>query len=138
MTDTFERLIDSARAARDAAYAPYSMFRVGAALEATDGAVFVGCNVESASYGLTLCAERSALAAAVAAGRRSFARLALSTEQGPPAPPCGACRQLLSEFGQDLHIRSQSATGAREWQLGELLPEPFALDEARREAGEIA
>ena len=128
MTDAFERLLKQARSARERAYAPYSRFRVGAALETNDGAVFAGCNVENASYGLALCAERSALAAAVAAGHRSFVRIAVSTSAGIPASPCGLCRQALAEFAPGLCVRSESPEGVAEWSLATLLPEPFRLD----------
>ncbi len=132
MTDAFERLLNHARAACARAYAPYSGFRVGAALETDDGAVFTGCNVENASYGLALCAERTALAAAVAAGHRSFARIAVSTSAGPPAAPCGSCRQALAEFAPTLSVRSESPEGTAEWDLKALLPEPFRLNRAAR------
>ncbi len=132
MTDAFERLLKRARAARERAYAPYSGFRVGAALETADGAVFSGCNVENASYGLTLCAERSALAAAVVGGHRSFTRIALSTSSGPPASPCGQCRQALAEFAPGLSVRSESPEGTADWSLATLLPAPFRLNRAVR------
>ena len=135
MTDAFERLLNHARAARQRAYAPYSGFQVGAALETADGAVFSGCNVENASYGLTLCAERSALAAAVAEGHRSFTRIALSTSSGPPASPCGLCRQALAEFAPGLSVRSESPEGTADWSLATLLPAPFQL---KRAAGSLA
>jgi len=118
-------LVRRAREALPNAYAPYSQFRVGAAIEARDGRVFVGTNVESASYGVTLCAERVAVGAAVAAGARRFARLAVVTEGEPPAPPCGACRQLLAEFGLDLEIIAASPLSERRWTLDALLPDPF-------------
>ncbi len=121
-----EGLLERARAVRDRAHAPYSGFHVGAALLTADGSVHVGCNVENVSYGLTVCAERAAVAAAVAQGRAGFVRLALSVSEGGPATPCGACRQVLAEFAPDLAIVSEGETGERlEWGLDDLLPHPF-------------
>jgi len=127
-----DRLIDVARQALARAHAPYSGFRVGAALEAADGRIFSGCNVENASYGLTVCAERVAVVTAIAAGATEFRRLLIMTEAGPPAAPCGACRQVLAEFGTDLQIESRSGMEERRWSLGELLPDAFRLDGPRR------
>lgn len=121
-------LVGRAREVLRHAYAPYSEFRVGAALEAADGRVFVGCNVESASYGLTICAERMALGAAVAAGARKFTRVAVATEVEPPAAPCGACRQLLAEFGVDLDVIAAGPTSVRRWTLKQLLPDAFTRE----------
>jgi len=126
VTDT---LVDAARAAQQRAYAPYSRFRVGCALEADDGRVFVGCNVENASYGLTICAERAAVCAAVAAGAQRFRRAVVVSDADPPAAPCGACRQVLSEFGPDLRVDSVGATGSVTWTIAELLPAAFGKEQ---------
>jgi cytidine deaminase len=119
-------LIRQARAVQRNAYCPYSNFRVGAALEAADGRAFVGTNVESVSYGLTICAERMAIGAAVAAGARVFTRIVVATDVDPPASPCGACRQLLAEFGLDLEVIAVGPETERRWTLRELLPDAFA------------
>jgi cytidine deaminase len=116
----------AAEAARQRAYAPYSKFRVGAALEATDGTIITGCNVENASYSLTICAERNALAAAVAQGHLTFRRLALVSDADAPISPCGACRQTLWEFSPDLVIESTAADGDATWSLRDLLPAGFS------------
>ncbi len=100
--DTLER---AARDVRKNAYAPYSGYHVGAAIEAEDGRVFVGCNVENASYGLCLCAERSAIAAAAAAGARRFVAIVVATPGPHPGSPCGMCRQVMSEFAPSFHVR---------------------------------
>lgn len=115
----------AAWAVREQAHAPYSRFRVGAALEADDGRVFTGCNVENASYGLTICAERSALAAAVTAGARRFRRIVVASDSDPPASPCGACRQMLAEFGLALEVRAVGPAREQSWTLGQLLPDAF-------------
>jgi cytidine deaminase len=119
-------LIRQARAVQRNAYCPYSNFRVGAALEAADGRVFAGTNVESASYGLTICAERMAIGAAVAAGARGFRRIVVATDVDPPASPCGACRQLLAEFGLDIEVIAVGPETERRWTLRDLLPDAFA------------
>ena len=126
MTDT---LVDAARAAQQHAYAPYSHFRVGCALEADDGRVFVGCNVENASYGLTICAERAAVCAAVAAGAQRFRRAVVVSDADPPAAPCGACRQVLSEFGPTLRVDGVSPAGSVTWTIAELLPAAFGKEQ---------
>jgi len=126
VTDT---LVDAARAAQQRAYAPYSRFRVGCALEADDGRVFVGCNVENASYGLTICAERAAVCAAVAAGAQRFRRAVVVSDADPPAAPCGACRQVLSEFGPDLRVDAVSPAASLTWTIAELLPAAFGKEQ---------
>ncbi len=120
-----ESLIDEARAVAANAYAPYSGFHVGAALLAEDGSVHVGCNVENASYGLTVCAERSAVASAVAQGARRFRAVAIVTDGERPVGPCGACRQVLAQFAPDLVVVSETGGLRKQWTLGELLPVPF-------------
>jgi cytidine deaminase len=102
-----------ARRARDAAYAPYSGYRVGAALLAEDGRVFLGANVENASYGLCQCAERSAIGAAVSQGARRFRAICIATGGAEPATPCGMCRQVLAEFPPSFPVRCVSAGGGR-------------------------
>jgi cytidine deaminase len=126
-----DSLISAARSAQSRAYAPYSQFRVGAALEAADGTVFIGCNVENASYGLTICAERAAVCAAVSAGAKRFRRAVVVSDVDPPAAPCGACRQVLAEFGLDLPIDGVGPKRTVTWRLSDLLPEAFGPEQLR-------
>jgi cytidine deaminase len=119
-------LLEQARSVQQRAYAPYSEFRVGAALLGVDGKIYAGCNVENASYRVTTCAEQGAIATAVAAGARRFTHLALVTDSEYAESPCGACRQVLSEFAPELEILSVGTSGEeKRWKLNELLPMAF-------------
>lgn len=121
-------LIAAAAAARDKAYAPYSRFQVGAALLTAGGRVYTGCNIENASYGLTVCAERVALFQAVAAGEREFTALAVAGGDLEACFPCGACRQVLAEFAPDLEVITGRPGGPiHRRHLKELLPDTFTL-----------
>jgi cytidine deaminase len=124
-----DKLIDAARTAQRRAYAPYSNFHVGAALESEDGTIYTGCNVENASYGLTICAERAAICAAVTAGARKFRRAVVVSDIDPPAAPCGACRQVLAEFGRELRIDGVGPGGTVSWTIAQLLPVAFGKEQ---------
>ena len=125
MDTQFADLIRSASAVRKQAYAPYSGFAVGAAVQCKSGAVFVGSNVENISYALTICAERIAIASAVAAGEREFVAIAVVADTSEPTVPCGACRQFLAEFAPELIIVSATMRGGQKIQsLSHLLPDP--------------
>jgi cytidine deaminase len=129
-----DQLIAAAREAQKHAYAPYSKFYVGAAILTTDGKTFTGCNVENASYGLTICAERNAIFAAVAAanvqpqGKIKLQAVAVTNTQNIPCSPCGACRQVIAEFGRDAVVYYQGEKGIKEVTVKELLPDGFVLE----------
>jgi cytidine deaminase len=124
--ETRQRLLEAALAARQHAHAAFSNFRVGAALETADGQIITGCNVENATYGLTICAERVAVFKAISEGHRSFTRVAVVADTAEPTPPCGACRQILWEFGGNLEVILGNLSGEKaRHQLKDLLPHPF-------------
>lgn len=126
-------LRERALAAMERAYAPYSNFRVGAALLGTDGSVTEGCNVENAAYPAGICAERGALAAAVARGARTFEAIVITTDAEEPTPPCGICRQVLEEFSPHMLVVSCTRTGREaRWSLDELLPKAFTPQSLQR------
>jgi len=121
-----DALVTDARAARDRAIAPYSGFKVGAALRTRAGRVFGGCNVENASYGLTVCAERVALLKALSEGERDFVMIAVVADTESPTPPCGPCRQLLWEYCGDIPVVMANLTDVKgQHQMRDLLPMPF-------------
>ena len=121
-----DQLVAAARAARDHAAADFSGFKVGAALETHDGHVITGCNVENASYGLTICAERVAIFKALSEGHRQFTQIVVVADTESPTPPCGACRQIIWEFCGDIPVVLANLRGDTETlQMSELLPRPF-------------
>ncbi len=125
--DEYEELIEMAKAAADNAYAPYSDYAVGAALLTDSGKIFTGCNIENASFGATLCAERTAAAKAVSEGETSFAAIAVY-HNGPEMPfPCGICRQVLSEFSRHAAVIVANESGAEAFELSKLLPSSFGF-----------
>ena len=121
-----DELVASARVARERALADYSGFKVGAALETADGEIITGCNIENATYGLTICAERVAMFKALSEGHRRFRRIAVVADTDSPTPPCGPCRQILWEFAGDIEVvlaNTQSVTAIH--RVSDLLPHPF-------------
>ncbi|MBN1901535.1 cytidine deaminase [Candidatus Sumerlaeota bacterium] len=125
-SETIEELVQRAREAYENAYAPYSHFKVGAALLGKSGTIHTGCNVENASYGLTICAERNAVAKAVSSGEREFSALAIFTGADHPTPPCGACRQVIAEFSEDMPVIMETLQSKRViLSLKDLLPHRF-------------
>jgi cytidine deaminase len=133
MSMTPKALMAEAVKARKRAYAPYSRFAVGAALLAKDGSVYLGCNVENASYGLTICAERNAVWKAVSEGVTEFTAIAVTARDGLGAPPCGSCRQVLHEFAPNALVYWRDARGRiLKRKLSELLPDAFNLADLRK------
>ena len=125
-------LREEAIRALDNAYAPYSNFRVGAALRTADGRVVTGCNMENSAYGLAICAETLAVASAVSQGLTEFEEIAIATDDSEPTPPCGACRQVLNEFAPRIKVSSYTRDGKEaSWTLDELLPHAFVLHQSR-------
>ena len=121
-----DALMDAARAVREHAQADYSGFKVGAALETADGTIMTGCNIENATYGLTVCAERVAIFKALSEGHREFRRMVVVAPPDAPTPPCGACRQILWEFAGDLEVVLANLNGETgRHHMSELLPQPF-------------
>lgn len=123
-----EQLIEAALTVRNNAYAPYSRFLVGAALRTKTGRLFTGVNVENASYGLTICAERAAIFQAVAAGEREFVSMAIAVGAPAPAAPCGACRQVMAEFGLEEIILCTTDKQIQRFSLADLLPQAFVKE----------
>lgn len=136
MTVETDELLRLALDARRNSLASFSGFRVGAALETASGAIVTGCNIESASYGLTICAERVAIFKALSEGHRQFTRLAVAADSRTPAPPCGACRQVIWEFCGDIEVVTVGAAGeVIRHRMASLLPFPFDQTSLGRDAG---
>jgi cytidine deaminase len=129
--DLVEALIESARAVRDNAYAPYSRFQVGASVLSASGQIYVGCNVENASFGATLCAERAAIAHMIASGDKRLVTVAIFVDAEEPAMPCGICRQAIAEFGAEVEIVSATPRTTKHSTIEQLLPDAFVLKRER-------
>jgi cytidine deaminase len=131
-SETKASLREAAMRALDNAHAPYSNFKVGAALLTRDGKVITGCNVENSAYGLAICAETLAVASAVSQGLTEFDEIAIASDDSEPTPPCGACRQVLNEFAPNIRVSSYTRDGKEaSWTLQELLPHAFVLNQSR-------
>ena len=131
-SETKASLREAAMRALDNAHAPYSNFRVGAALLTRDGRLITGCNVENSAYGLAICAETLVVASAVSQGLTEFDEIAIASDDIEPTPPCGACRQVLNEFAPNIRISSYTRDGKEaSWTLAELLPHAFVLNQSR-------
>lgn len=140
MNSDTEKLWQIALATREKAYAPYSNFKVGAAVKCKSGKIYSGCNVENASYGLACCAERNAIFSAIAAGEREFEEICIIADSNEPVAPCGACRQVLAEFGVKKIVMSNLNKDIKTMTMAELLPYGFgasALDKVKEEKTDI-
>ncbi|MBU4349399.1 cytidine deaminase [bacterium] len=130
MKEEYKRLIEEAEKARKRAYTPYSKFQVGAAVLCVDGRIFTGCNIENASFGLTVCAERVAIFKAISEGLTKFEAIAVIGDTDKPCSPCGACRQVISEFGEDVPLIMANLKGdVKIKKIKELLPEAFGKND---------
>ena len=130
MKEEFKKLIEEAEKARKRAYTPYSKFQVGAAVFCADGKIFTGCNIENASFGLTVCAERVAIFKAISEGSTKFEAIAVIGDTDKPCSPCGACRQVISEFGEDIPLIMANLKGdVKIKKIKELLPEAFGKND---------
>lgn len=130
MNVNYEKLLKEAEKARKKAYTPYSKFKVGAAVLTSDGKIFTGCNIENASFGLTVCAERVAILKAISEGSYKFEAIAIIGDTNRPCSPCGACRQVISEFGKDIKIVMSNLKGeVKIKKISELLPEAFSKND---------
>ena len=128
-----KKLIEFAKEARGNAYALYSNFKVGAAILTREGEVYTGCNVENPSFGLTICAERVAMAKALSEGKRDFAKIAIVSDTAEPVTPCGLCRQVLWEFSQDLEVICSNLEGkTKRYTIKELLPLAFKIEKKNK------
>lgn len=127
LSESLRELVDSARQGAAHAYAPYSQYPVGAAVRGASGEIYTGCNVENASYGATICAERVAMGKLVSAGETVVTEVAVWTAAGEPALPCGICRQVLAEFGKNAVVVVASPASVRQTTLSDLFPEPFVF-----------
>ena len=130
MKEEYKKLISKAKKARKKAYTPYSKFKVGAAVLSVDGKIFTGCNIENASFGLAVCAERVAIFKAISEGTTKFEAIAVIGDTDKPCSPCGACRQVISEFGEDIPLIMANLNGAvKIKKIKELLPEAFGKND---------